>query len=239
MTEKDNYRSTSSLNWDDFLTDRDKEYLSQTDWTKKEPFGFGSRPAVLVVDDYYASVGIERLPILESIRSWPKSCGSDGWDAIDVTARILEVARGNDVFVAHVKRLKGMPRWGNRPTLEWPDHVSVEDRQRADDIVDEVRPEPGEPVFEKSAPSAFAGTPLRFWLVANAIDTLIVCGESTSGCVRATVVDGATHRYRMGIVSDACFDRLQANHWINLFDMNQKYGDVIDSNDAITYLKSL
>jgi nicotinamidase-related amidase len=69
-------------------------------------------------------------------------------------------------------------------------------------------------------------------------DTLIVCGETTSGCVRATVVDGATYRYRIGIVSDGCFDRTQASHWINLFDMHQKYGEVMDVDAAKGYVRT-
>jgi hypothetical protein len=65
------------------------------------------------------------------------------------------------------------------------------------------------------------------------------CGQegATGGCVRSTVVDGRVAGYRVGVVSDCCFDRFEASHWMSLFDMNQKYADVIDVNEAEQYLR--
>ncbi len=68
------------------------------------------------------------------------------------------------------------------------------------------------------------------------VDTIITCGESTSGCVRASVVDGCTNRYRMAVVEECVFDRHQATHAINLFDMNQKYADVLPLAEVLEYL---
>ena len=68
------------------------------------------------------------------------------------------------------------------------------------------------------------------------VDTIIVCGESTSGCVRASVVDGCTNRYRMIVVEEGVFDRHQATHAINLFDMNQKYADVLPLAEVLECL---
>lgn len=109
----------------------------------------------------------------------------------------------------------------------------------ANEIVAEIAPQPGELVIQKTAPSGFQGTPLQFWLQYHGIDTLIVCGETTSGCVRATVVDGCTARFRMGIVAECCFDRTEASHWVNLFDMDQKYGDVITVDQAAAYFDTV
>jgi nicotinamidase-related amidase len=117
--------------------------------------------------------------------------------------------------------------------------VPRELRHRANEIIEEVAPQPGELVLKKAAPSAFAGTPLQFHLQYEGIDTIIVCGETTSGCVRASVVDGCTLRFKMGVVEECCFDRTQASHWINLFDMHQKYADVIDRFQAARYFESL
>ena len=88
----------------------------------------------------------------------------------------------------------------------------------------------------KTAPSAFWGTPLTGHLTRLGIDTLITCGESTSGCVRASVVDGCTNRYRMIVVEECVFDRHQATHAINLFDMHQKYADVMSLADVLEWL---
>jgi len=68
------------------------------------------------------------------------------------------------------------------------------------------------------------------------VDTVIVVGETTSGCVRATVLDAAAARFKIGVVEECCFDRTEASHAINLFDMHQKYADVISLSSAISYL---
>ena len=88
-------------------------------------------------------------------------------------------------------------------------------------------------------PSGFHETPLDTVLRGRDADTLLVCGEATSGCVRATVVDACTRGYRVGVVGDCCFDRFEASHWMSLFDMNQKYTDVFSADHAIEYLRDL
>ena len=89
--------------------------------------------------------------------------------------------------------------------------------------------------MRKSSPSAFWGTPLAGHLNYLGVDTLITCGESTSGCVRASVVDGCTYRYRMIVVEEGVFDRHEATHAINLFDMHQKYADVVSLAEVLEY----
>lgn len=71
------------------------------------------------------------------------------------------------------------------------------------------------------------------------MDTLICCGETTSGCVRATVVDGATHRFRMGVAHECVFDRTEASHYMNLYDMHQKYADVVPAEMAKSYFREV
>jgi nicotinamidase-related amidase len=112
-------------------------------------------------------------------------------------------------------------------------------RRKANEIVEEVAPQPGELVLKKAAASAFHGTPLLFHLIHEGFDTVIACGETTSGCVRASVVDGCTYRFHMGVVEECCFDRTQASHWMNLFDMNQKYADVVKKQQAIGYFETV
>lgn len=226
--------------WDAYLTARDKEVLAASGRDEMDRFGFGQRPAVIVVDDYYGAVGTERLPIAESARRWPMSCGQEGWEAIDRTVELLAQARAAAAPVVYVHKMESFPSpWGNRGKGRRLAHLPAEMRAKANEIVAEIAPQPGELVLQKAAPSAFHGTPLEFHLNYLQIDTLLVCGESTSGCVRATVVDGATYRYRVGVVEDCCYDRTEVSHWINLFDMDQKYADVIDLDEAIAYLRSV
>ena len=109
-------------------------------------------------------------------------------------------------------------------------------KRRANDIIDEVAPLPGELVITKASPSVFWGTPLLGQLSARRIDTLIVAGESTSGCVRSAVVDGCTNRFNMIVAEECVFDRTEASHAINLFDMNQKYADVLPLDEIVAFL---
>lgn len=227
--------------WDRFLTERDRMVLEV--YGKRRPNGLGTRPALLIVDDLYYAVGTEREPILESIKRWPQSCGLEGWAAIDRTVELLASARAHRVPVIHAHGVADFPSplrsWKAREARRYSlDHLPEADRSRANEIVAELAPVDGELVVDRPNPSVFAGSPLLFHLNHLGIDTIIVCGETTSGCVRATVVDAATHRFWVGVVEDCCFDRTEAAHWMNLFDMHTKYADVIPLQSATAYLAS-
>ena len=224
--------------WDPYLTARDREHFEAIGWLKRPAFGFGYRPAVIVVDDYYSSVGIEREPLMESIKSWPGSCGMEGWDAIDCTVELLDVAHASEAPIIYLHGMEDFPsHWGGRP--RGPSnlgHLPPEVREKANEIIEEIAPQPGDLVLQKEGPSAFHRTPLQDHLTYMAVDTLIVVGESTSGCVRATVVDGTSNRYKVGVVEDCTFDRTQVCHAISLLDMDLKYADVIGLEAAKRYL---
>ncbi len=229
--------------WDRFLTEQDKAHLAAS---KHERVGFGQRPALLLIDLYRWVFGDKPEPLLEAIKTWPGSCGMAGWNALPHIQELLRVAREVGIPVIHITGLhdadSGVPGWNEaahrdsqRPPSNDP---AVLDRvRRKYDIVDEVAPIEGEVVLRKSSPSAFWGTPLVGHLNYLDVDTLIVAGESTSGCVRASVVDGCTYRFRMIVVEECVFDRHEAPHAINLFDMNQKYADVVPLSEAIDYLR--
>lgn len=220
--------------WEKFLTERDQKHDEL--WGKKALYGFGKKPALLLIDIYYSVLGFTREPIFESMKTWPGSTGLEGWEAVDKTAELLAVARASGVPVVHIKGLhSGIKPWVHRHRE--PSKLSAEMQRRGTEIVEEVAPIAGEVVIEKTAPSAFQGTPLQFHLTSLGVDTLIVCGETTSGCVRASVVDGATARYRMGVVAECVFDRTEASHFMNLYDMHQKYADVISLDMAKGYLR--
>ena len=224
--------------WDPFLTEQDKAHLAAS--SDKGRYGFGQRAAVLSVDNYRKAVGDHREPLLEALKTWPGSTGSAGWDALDRTVELFAAARAAGLPVIHLTALaeedSGMPGWGarlggrhsSRPTT--PDEADRYSRRL--DIVEQAAPLAGEVVLRKTAPSAFFGTPLAAHLLGAGIDTLIVCGESVSGCVRATVVDGCSLRLRMIVVEDCVYDRHEASRAINLFDMDQKYADVISLDEV-------
>ena len=227
--------------WDRFLTEQDRAHLATT---SKKPVGFGERPALLLIDLYRAVFGDRRQPLLDAVKSWPQSCGPSAWDALPHIQTLLTAARNADIPIVHVTGIsefdQGVPGWNDRihPGNRKRQRTAEQEEQarHAFDIVDEVAPRPGEAVLRKSSPSAFWGTPLAAHLRPIGIDTLITCGESTSGCVRASVVEGATHAFRMVVAEECVFDRHQATHAINLFDMDQKYADVVPLADILEYL---
>jgi maleamate amidohydrolase len=103
----------------------------------------------------------------------------------------------------------------------------------AGQIVPELKPAPGELVVRKTQASGFFGTGLASWLVQQAADTLVVAGSTTSGCVRATVVDAISHNFRTVVAHDCVGDRAIAPHEANLFDMGQKYADLMARDEII------
>jgi nicotinamidase-related amidase/DNA-directed RNA polymerase subunit M/transcription elongation factor TFIIS len=231
--------------WDRFLTEQDKQHLARC--RPKTPYGFGRRAAVLSVDNYRAAIGDEPLPLLESIDLWPNSTGQAGWDALARIAELLEHARRAGLPIIHVTGLaeedSGIPGWsarrGGRGAGTDRDAAAQDRHRRRYDIAPQAAPVPGEVVLRKTAPSAFFGTPLLAHLVGAGIDTLIVVGEAVSGCVRATVVDGCSNRLNMIVVEECVYDRHEATRAMNLFDMDQKYADVISLAETLAYIDSL
>jgi nicotinamidase-related amidase len=100
----------------------------------------------------------------------------------------------------------------------------------------DLAPQSGELLIRKTRASAFYGTALSAYLVQLGVDTLVICGNSTSGCVRASVNEAYMHGYSVAIVEECVFDRNWLSHKVNLYDMNTKYGDVIFVDEALEYL---
>lgn len=229
--------------WDRFLTERDREVLAAAGFARQA--GFGQRPAVLVIDVNYAFCGHREEPILISVRTWRNSCGEAAWRAIPHIQRLLQVARSRRIPVFYTTGKDPRPDGFDRGMWTYKNVRSTEDGRlrvpgvSANEIVREVAPLGGEVVIEKLKPSAFHGTPLLGFLVYLQVDTLLVCGCVTSGCVRATVVDAFSYNFRVGVVEEATFDRFEVSHAINLFDMHAKYADVVGAEEAIDYLRSV
>jgi maleamate amidohydrolase len=228
--------------WDRYLSDADKEHLQVS---REKRVGFGKKPALLLIDLYRAVFGDKPEPLMQAIKTWPSSCGMAGWNALPHIQRLLAAAREAGIPVVHISMLanSGMLSWSDaahRDSLgsasATADLAALDRKRRSADIVDEAAPLPGEIVLRKTAPSSFWGTPLAGHLTFHGIDTLIVAGESTSGCVRASVVEAVSHRYRVQVVEECVFDRHETAHAMNLFDMHQKYADVIPLEEALSYL---
>jgi maleamate amidohydrolase len=114
-----------------------------------------------------------------------------------------------------------------------PGMATLTEHAPASAIVPELAPVTGELVVRKTAPSAFFGTGLAPWLTRKGVETLLVAGCTTSGCVRASVVDAMCHGFRPVVLQDCVGDRALAPHQANLFDIAQKYGDVISADTVL------
>ena len=221
------------------LTERDLELFPLTGYGER--MGFGRRPVLLVIDVSYAFCGPRPEPILESVAANHNSCGEEAWAAVERTVELIAAARAKRVPViyttgvdAPIAGLFGLGRWLDKCPREAEDQTP-----EANAIVAPIAPRPEDIVIEKLKPSAFFGTMLEGYLAQLGADSIITCGVATSGCVRATVVDGFSYNHRMLVVEECTFDRGEATHWINLFDMDLKYADVVTLEETLGYLASL
>lgn len=222
--------------WDRFLTARDREVFAASGYAA--PMGFGQRPALMIVDVSYNFCGDKPEPLLQSIARWRNSCGEEAWTAIAVIRRLIDACHAGQLpvfYSTNTRRPDGFDAGGWR----WKNARELEDAEKEIEgnvIVDAIAPSPRDVVIYKTKPSVFFGTPLLSFLVDLKVDTLMVCGVSTSGCVRATVIDAFSNNLRVQVIEDACFDRSEASHAINLADMNAKYSDVISSETALAHI---
>ena len=228
--------------WDQFLTERDKSVLAASGFGALADWG--ERPALIIIDVNYAFCDEEPTPILESIKKWRTSCGEDAWEAMPVLQQLIALCRGKGIPVIYTTGIRradnwdtGSWGWKSKRRADAP--VLVTDGRDGNAIVDDIAPGPRDIVVLKQKPSGFAGTPLASYLQLLGCDSLIVTGTTTSGCVRATVLDAFSLNFRCTVVEDGCFDRTQASHAINLFDMHAKYANVRPSAEVIEHLQTL
>jgi nicotinamidase-related amidase len=228
--------------WNQFLTERDKKVFAASGYGA--PAGFGHRPALLVIDVNYNFCGDRRAPILESIKRWRNSCGAEAWDGVARIRELIDVAHAQGVPVIYTTGVRradnwdsGSWSWKNTRTDERP--IVARTERDGNEIVDEIAPEPQDIVVLKQKPSGFFGTNLLSYLVLLGCDSVVVTGTTTSGCVRATVLDAFSNNFRVTVAEEGCFDRSQASHAINLCDMHAKYADVLPVDEVKRYLASL
>jgi maleamate amidohydrolase len=191
--------------------------------------GFGSRPALIVID---VNVGFTDP---ES----PLVCDLE--DVVAAIRRLLDESRraGIPIVFTTVSYGEGDKVAAAAFIDKIPALLTLEAGSRWVEIDPRIAPLPHEPVLNKLFASAFFGTPLSSLLAAAGCDSLIVTGASTSGCVRATVVDAIQHGYRPIVPREAVGDRNPAAHEANLYDIDTKYGDVVALEDVLTHLEEL
>jgi nicotinamidase-related amidase len=188
--------------------------------------GFGDRPAILVVD------------IVKAFTDPARPLGAELAGQIEATNEILDAARPRDVMVifstvAYDKKLKEAGIWA----LKQKGAASLIAEGDGPELDPRLHYRDGDAILHKKYASCFFGTDLVSRLVAGRVDTLIITGCTTSGCVRASAVDSVQNGFRPMVVREAVGDRSQLAHDQSLFDLEAKYADVVSLDETISYLR--
>lgn len=218
--------------WDHLLDDETRGLLARRP-TRPGP---GRRPAIIAVDLYDLVYDGGPKPVLDLMANYPASCGEYAWRALPATVQLYETARVHGVPIIHVTydtRAETSPK---------PMHPTNRKRRQPDLNLYRLKAElantPGELVIYKKRASAFFGTPTCAFLNEMGVDSLIVVGESTSGCVRSSVVEAASYGYPVSVVADCVFDRYLLNHQVSLLDMHLKYANVVDLASTLQWIRA-
>lgn len=186
--------------------------------------GFGESPALLVVDFQYAFTNPGQLG------------GQAVTDAIENTIPLLQAMRARNYPIAFGRYVTaGDPADLGPFGAKCANLHMLTEEAHESQIVAALEPREGEYIIRKKHSSCFFGTNLSTWLVWRRVDTLVVVGVSTSGCVRASVIDSSAHGFRTIVVADCCGDRAVEPHRANLFDMDQKYADVMSLKEVLAH----
>ncbi|WP_234826976.1 isochorismatase family protein [Rhodopseudomonas palustris] len=226
---------TSKQPWDDVIPLEERETYALAGLGGAA--GFGRRPALLVIDVQYRSMGDRPMPIRDAIKQYPTSCGEAGWRAVAQIAELIELFRGKGwpVIFPHVARKIGHDNGAFSAKIPGIMQIPPEGYE----FVREAAPLPGELLLPKTQASAFFGTPLATYLIGGGVDSLVVTGCTTSGCVRASVVDACALNFKSIVPSDAVYDRSPTSHAVNLFDIASKYADVAPTQAVLQRLAAL
>jgi maleamate amidohydrolase len=221
--------ATAKRPWDGVVSEADLEVYRKAGFGRTG--GLGKRPVLLVIDVQYRTVGNTPKPILESLQDYPTSCGEYGWRAVSQIEKLVQVFRRHKLPIIYPSIAPKTPRDMGRFANKMPS--APQDNPKAFEIVESIAPAPDDIILYKHFSSAFFGTALATHLVRLGADSLVLTGCTTSGCVRATAVDACSLDYRIVVPEDAVYDRGQVSHAVNLFDIANKYADVVPTAEAV------
>ena len=222
--------------WDGIISEEEQKAYHAAGFGR--PSGIGKRPALLIIDVQYRTIGTTPKPFWESIKEFPTSCGDVGWNAMHNIALLLAEFRRNGwpVLYPHVAP-KNKATDGGRLAAKVPSIMNIP--EKGYEFPAEIAPREGDVLLPKKHPSAFFATPLASHLIDLQADTLVVTGCTTSGCVRGSVVDAFAFNFRSLVPHDAVYDRSATSHAVNLFDMASKYADVGSTAEILEKLRPL
>ena len=221
--------------WDGIISQEEQRAYNSAGFGRAT--GLGTRPALLIIDVQYRTVGTTSKPFWEAIKEFPTACGGVGWNAVRHIERILHLFRERNwpVLYPYVAPKEAFDF--GRLSDKVPAIMTV--ASKGYEFVAEVAPREQDILLPKKHPSAFFGTPLVSYLINAGADSLVVTGCTTSGCIRGSVVDAFAYNFRVLVPHDAVYDRSATSHAVNLFDMASKYADVLSTDEAISALRGI
>lgn len=223
--------------WDALLTETDRLVIERGGYGKSR--GLGKKPLLLIIDPQYNYMG-ENVPIEEQLHKYPSGGGSTAWNTVEKVQALKAMADALNIPTIYTRNVqKKTTQFDSFALKANRDQSNYIDGSFGTQIVEELLPNDEDIIVDKCYASAFFGTPLISYLVKLGVDSLIVVGGSTSGCVRATIVDAVTHNFNVAIVEDAVYDRIELSHKAALLDLWMKYCDVIDTEQVLTYFDTL
>jgi nicotinamidase-related amidase len=203
---------------------------------KRETY-VGPAPALVAIDLYELAYQGGNLPVADVSKTYPSSCGEYAHAAIPPTQKLFAAARlaGIPIFYSTSETRNDAEAGAITAT----NRKGVPRDPSVYEIRAEFAPHPTDAIIRKMRASAFYGTPLLAQLVRLGVRSVIMCGESTSGCVRASAVDAYSNGFHVTLVEECCFDRHLLSHKVNLFDLHHKYADVMACDDVARHLSSV
>lgn len=224
--------------WHSLLSEQDLEILRTSNYAHGLPRP--TQPAFVVIDMTYDFCGTPGLDAVAAARERRTACGPNAWTKVPTIAAALAAARKARVPIAYSRRSPMRIRRQSPKTARANEDFSAfSEIEDGNSIITELAPEPLDLVFGKAAPSIFFETEFGNWFKRNGFDGLFVTGCTTSGCVRASVVDAFSHKINTFIIADAVFDRFSISHKVALFDCQAKYADLVSAEEFIKYTEKL
>lgn len=222
--------------WQTYLPEEDREIYDRAGYSKRQ--SFGRNPALLIIDVLSSFTGTRPMPVLEAIKEFPTSCGQAAWDALPKIKELLDASRAAGIKVVFIKGNPMDKYFAGQTTkgfMTWDDIFTKYDSP----IHSMVEPLPSEYICQKSKASAFFGTPLASYLARTGVDSVLVTGCVTSGCVRSTTIDAWNAGFAPFVVEEGVFDRSRHSHLTSLFELNAKYATVVTLEEAKASLAGL
>ncbi len=218
--------------WEDVIPVSEREIYDKAGFGKSARWD--GRPALVIVDALWSFIGHKAVDVLTAIEEYPTACGKSGWDGLEKIAVALDSFRSASLPVVHVCA-DGSLRDIYGATARTRDPVSLDDPE-AFEIPGMIAPLSGEPIVKKTKASGFFRTPLDILLRRANVDTVLLAGCTTSGCIRATAVDAHSLGFETILLEDAVWDRSSFSHAVSLFELSMKYASVATVDDAVAQI---